>query len=142
MKTYILLLITILSASTCFTQDAKTADAVLFSSLVGTWEHVGSTFPGGDVVTYKREFQLFSTGKGICTKITDVDTTIINFEWQVKDSIISLFEIKKNGRIIYADSQVISFVDQNKMHLTDAYCEDQTGKIACYRRTGNEIAKY
>jgi len=142
MKTLHLLLITTLSSSFSFSQDDITTDAVLYSYLVGTWEHVSSTYPGGDVGTYKREFQLYSDGKGICINYDDGDTTSINFEWEVKDSIISLFEIQKNGKRIYADSQNISFVDLNKMYLTDAYCEDQTGKICCYKRSGNEIVKY
>lgn len=141
MKTYILLLVTLLSTSG-FSQDAKTADAVLFSSMIGTWEHVSSTFPTGDVVTYRREFQFFSDGKGICTKIKDVDTTLINFEWEVKDSVVSLFEIRKNGKITYADSQIISFLDPSKLYLTDAYCDENTGRVCCYKRTEMAIAKY
>jgi hypothetical protein len=141
MKRYILLLVTILSTSS-FAQDAKTADALLFSSIVGTWQHVSSTYPWGDVVTYQREFQFFSDGLGICKKITDSDTIVISFHWEVKDSIVSLFEIQKNGRPIYADSQVISLVNTSKLYLKDAYCDENIGRVCCYRRTGNEIVKY
>ena len=142
MKTIRLILATLLTSTVSFAQDDATSDAVLFSYLVGTWEHVSSTFPDGDVTTYQRKFHLYADGKGTCAKYTDLDTIYVHFEWEVKDSIISLFEIDKRGKRIYADSQTISFVDLNKMHLTDAYCEENRGKICCYKRTGNEIAKY
>lgn len=147
MKTLNLLLITVIFCATGFAQEisqkeSNASDASLSSSIIGTWEHVSSTYPSGDVTTYKRKFQFFTDGKGICERYTDLDTIVINFQWEVKESIISLFEIRKNGKRIYADSQMLSFVDLNKMYLTDAYCDDHTGKIACYRRVESEIAKY
>lgn len=147
MKTLNLLFIAVIFCTTGFAQDntetnSTASDASLSSSIVGTWEHVSSTYPSGDVTTYKRKFQFFEDEKGICSRYTDLDTITINFQWEVKESVISLFEIRKNGKRIYADSQILSFVDVNKMYLTDAYCDENTGKIACYRRVESEIAKY
>ncbi len=124
-------------------QDSINADADLSAQLIGTWEHVSSTYPSGDVSTYQRTFQFFADGSGVCARYTDLDTVLIHFNWTVKDSVISLFEIRKNGKSIYADSQIITFVDMQKLHLADAYCDDQTGKICCYRRSFDlEIAKF
>lgn len=147
MKTLNLLLVTVIFCATGFAQaisqkESIASDASLSSSIIGTWEHVSSTYPSGDVTTYKRKFQFFEDGKGICSRYTDLDTVFINFQWEVRESVISLFEIRKNGKRIYADSQILSFVDINKMYLTDAYCDENTGKIACYRRVESEIAKY
>jgi hypothetical protein len=124
-------------------QDSVDTDVAIRSQLVGTWEHVSSTYPSGNVSTYQRKFQFFADGTGICARYTDLDTVLIKFEWVVKDSIISLYELRKNGVIIYADSQIITSLDVNKLYLTDAYCDDQTGKVCYYRRsTEMEIAKY
>ena len=147
MKTLNLLLITSAFCATGFAQDNATttdisSDALLSSCVVGTWTHVSSTYPSGDVTTYQREFEFFRDGSGICKRYTDLDTVVINFQWEVKDSVISLFEIRKNGKRTYADSQIISFAGLTKMYLKDAYCEDQTGKISCYRKVETEIAKY
>ncbi|MBK6527842.1 MAG: hypothetical protein IPG07_21220 [Crocinitomicaceae bacterium] len=108
-----------------------------------TWEHVSSTYPSGDVSTYQRKFQFYADGTGVCARYTDLDTVLIHFEWTVKDSVISLFEIRKNGKVFTQIRQIITFVDLHKMHLSDAYCDDQTGKICCYRRSSDlEIAKF
>lgn len=126
-----------------FAQDSLNSDINLRAQLVGTWEHVSSTYPSGDVKTYQRKFQFFSDGTGYCANYTTVDTTVIKFEWVVEDSVISLYELRKNGVIIYAESQRISFFDGAKMYLNDDYCEDKTGKVGVYRRSSDlEIAKF
>jgi hypothetical protein len=138
-----LFLLVFSSLNISIAQDSINTDSDLSAQLVGTWEHVSSTYPSGDVSTYQRKFQFYADGTGVCARYTDLDTVLIHFEWTVKDSVISLFEIRKNGKSIYADSQIITFVDLHKMHLSDAYCDDQTGKICCYRRSSDlEIAKF
>jgi hypothetical protein len=124
-------------------QDSINSDTDLSAQLVGTWEHVSSTYPSGDIKTYQRKFQFFADGTGYCASYTAADTVLIKFEWVVEDSIISLYELRRNGVIIYAESQRISFFDGTKMYLNDDYCEDKTGKIGVYRRsTDLEIAKF
>jgi len=142
MKTLNLIPIIFFSSTVSFSQDSVTSDAELSSSLVGSWEHVSSTYPGGDITTYHREIELFADGKGICTKYNLADTLTITFEWEVKDSIVYMFVINKNGKRIHTDSQYISLMDFKKMYLIDSYGEEQAGKVCCYRRTDLEIAKY
>lgn len=145
MKTFssILFLLVFSSLNISFAQDSINTDVALRAQLVGTWEHVSSTYPSGDVKTYQRKFQFFSDGTGYCASYTAVDTVLIKFEWVVEDSIISLYELRRNGVIIYAESQRISFFDGTKMYLNDDYCEDKTGKVGVYRRsTDLEIAKF
>lgn len=138
-----LFLLVVSSWNISVAQDSLNTDSQLTSQLLGTWEHVSSTYPAGDVSTYQRKFQFFEDGTGVCARYTDLDTVLIKFDWTLKDSVISLFEIRKNGTRIYADSQIITTLDLNKMYLSDAYCDDKTGKVSYYRRTTEmEIAKY
>lgn len=143
MKILNTILITLFTSTIGFSQnDSVTNNQTLFYSLIGTWEHVSSTYPSGDVVTYQRKFDFFADGTGICTRYTDLDTVLINFEWTVQDNIVSLYSIQKNGKRIYADSQSITFADVNRMYLRSAYCEEQNGKVCCYYRSENQMAKY
>lgn len=116
------------------TADELNGDALLAQTLVGHWEHVSSTYPNGDVLTYNRDIELKSDGTGFCTKYMEEDTLGISFRWEVKDSVIHLFVFDKHGRRIEADAQLVSGVSASRMYLTDAYGEDQTGKICCYSR--------
>lgn len=125
--------------ATAHAQDGET-DLSLTSDLVGTWEHVSSTYPSGDVVTYRREIRLLPDGTGYCTRFTDLDTLSTSFGWEVKDSVIYLFETNKRGKRITADAQYISALNPTKMYLRDAYGEDQAGRVCCYRR--NSEAKF
>jgi len=142
MKTLNLILITFISLNNCFTQDTGTTDAILSSNLVGTWEHISTTYPSGDVTTYHKEIQFFADGTGICTKFTTLDSLSMKFQWEVKDSIVYLFVINRHGKRIDADSRCISLLDASTIYLTNAYCEEQSGKVCCYRRANMEIAQH
>jgi hypothetical protein len=142
MKTSTLIFATLLSATACFSQDTSADDIALSSSVIGRWEHVSSTYPGGDVVTYQREIYFYNDGSGMCTKYMEGDTLVITFNWEVKDSVICLFQFNKHGKRVDADAQYITKVDPSKMYLADAYNDEGYGKVCCYRRSGIVVGKY
>lgn len=134
-KTILIILALLLSVGAVFGKTTET-DASLASDLVGKWEHMSSTYPNGDVMTYHREINLFADGTGTCIKYRETDTLTISFSWEVKACIIYLFVFSKRGKRINADAQYVSLLNSTRMHLTDAYGEDEMGKVCCYRRNG------
>ena len=110
------------------------SDALLTTSLYGTWEHVSSTYPTGDIVTYHREINFQADGIGFCTKYENADTLNVSFQWEVKDSVIYLFVTNKRGVRMDGDAQQITMLDLSKMYLADAFGEDQVGRVLCYQR--------
>ncbi|MBK6952629.1 MAG: hypothetical protein IPH24_11425 [Crocinitomicaceae bacterium] len=72
------------SVNISFAQDSINSDAELSAQLVGTWEHVSSTYPSGDVSTYQRKFQFYVDGTGVCARYTDLDTVLIHLNGQLK----------------------------------------------------------
>lgn len=142
MKTLTFFIAAYFSCSACIAQDPA-SDITLTSNVIGRWQHVSSTYPNGEVMTYEREIMFLGNGNGVCTKFMPDDTLEISFQWEVKDSVISLFTTNKHGRRIEADAQYISLVDMGRLYLTDAYDDTtQFGRVCCYRRTSGEIAKY
>lgn len=117
-----------------FSLTQNSTDDTLVASLVGTWEHVSSTYPGGDIVTYQREINFNADGTGSCTKYEKADTLNVSFQWEVKDSVIYLFITNRRGVRMDGDAQQITLLDLSKMYLADAYGEDQVGRVLCYQR--------
>lgn len=141
MKTFYLSLILVFTFNNSFTQDEQNTDSTLSLKVVGIWEHMSSSYPSEDIITFQRELHLFADGKGLCIDINSMDTILVTFEWEVIDSTIFLFVHNKNGRRIDTDSQNIYLLNQNKMYLAEIIDGTvETGKVCYYRRKNMEIA--
>lgn len=139
MKTLSLISIVLVAVTTSFAQES---DQYMATHLVGSWEHVSSTYPGGDVVSFRKEFNLFNDGTGICYQFSGADTLSANFAWEVEDSTIVLYILDKKGEKIEADTQFISLLAPMKMYLSEISDGIETGKVCVYRRMDNQIAQY
>lgn len=121
--------------------DSTLTDDNLKKDLVGTWTHVTSTDPKGNVLAFDRQIELLPDGKGTCTKYVEADTLLLPFEWDIKDGAIQLYVFNKHGKRINTDSQFISLLDDRSLYLDTVYGSDDRGKVSLYQRE-DVAAKY
>ncbi|UKN00969.1 hypothetical protein K6119_14635 [Paracrocinitomix mangrovi] len=143
MKTIKLTLVALMLATFSLAQDQSVVQKKdLSSNLVGSWQHLRSVYPTGEIMTYTREFDLYEDGTGLCTRLSESDTVAIKFEWEVKDSTIYLYTLNNKGKRIEADAQLITHIDEAAMHLDEPVDEGYLGKVCMYRRKDSKLAKY
>lgn len=142
MKTYLpILLIFVLYFTPTFSQESQ-SDEDLTQCVIGTWEHVVSTDPDGNVQTYDRKIELFADGTGICTKLIDGEEVQMPFYWDIVDGAIMLYIVDNKGRRINTDSQLISDVDARQLNLASVWESDDYGMASLYERKTNIVAEY
>lgn len=129
-------------SSLALAQNDQPNDEAIMKDVVGTWQHVTSTDPKGNVLRFDRELELNANGSGICTRYEAADTLQLPFEWDVKNGAIQLYVYNKRGKRINTDAQHVSLVDAKSLYLDTVYASADQGKVSLYRRKSAEVAKY
>ncbi|MBD3636355.1 MAG: hypothetical protein HUJ25_03360 [Crocinitomicaceae bacterium] len=142
MRTLSLIIVALFSHTSLLAQFAKDTDELIEKHVVGKWIHESSSFPNGDVVVYKRDLELFADGSGVCTKYLQDDTLTLNFNWEVKDSVVYIFVMNKFGKRVDTDSHYITYVDEVTLLLDQNYGPLDLRKNSYYRKESQEMAKY
>jgi hypothetical protein len=141
MKHLFLTLLTLFSAQS-FAQEIVEADETLSSNIIGAWEHISSTYPNGDVSRYRKEFEFFAGGIGVCTEYYDQDTVLASFSWEVLDSSIYVFTEDDRGHKVNTDSQFISSIDELNLFLNKIFGPAEFRKETHYRKKTGDIVQH
>ena len=120
MKRTFLFVLTLFSIQS-FAQEVASADDVLTTKVIGAWEHISSNYPSGNVSRYRKEFEFYIGGQGICTEFYDNDTVYANFNWEVIDSTIHVFVADDRGNKVNTDSQFIASLDELNLFLPNIW---------------------
>jgi len=125
-----------------FAQEIPSADELLATKVIGSWEHISSNYPSGNISRYRKEFEFSIGGQGVCTEFYDKDTVLAKFSWEIADSTIRVFVIDDRGSRVNTDSQFISSIDELNLYLNQIYGPAELRKSTHYRKKAGDVVQY
>lgn len=122
----------LLICSISFSQE--TVDEIIRSYVVGSWEHVKSTYPDKHEETYHQTLIFNADSSLICLKIYGADTGILNGMWYIKDTCLYINTIIFDTTYILSEVSFVDFITYEKLFTTTIWGPESQRKSAYYIR--------
>lgn len=117
------------------THNTKGYDVALQKHVVGSWQHVQSTFPSGITETYDRQFNLYSDSLyiGLYFSNNREDTTFTHGIWYIRDTSVFLYTLIDTTYVL-GDVVKVEHVDDSLLFLKKLWGFEQSRKTSMYKR--------
>jgi hypothetical protein len=120
--------------TTSFTQNTSNKDHILRRHFIGSWTHVHSIYPSGNVTDYYQEFDFRQDGSGTCIRIEKGDTVAISIRWLISEGKVFLYTILEDGRMIHGDTILLTHLDEERFFGDKVYGPYELRKTCMYKR--------
>ena len=134
MKIIIPILFLFAQISSVYSQDLSDIDNAIHQYFIGTWTHIRSIMPNGDIIEYDQEFTFNEDGTGVCYRFTDGIPETIIVKWEIKGGQVFLYSTRDDGQIMISDVISIEYLDETRFFADKIFGPEEFRKSCFYKR--------